>query len=155
MTRLPTVKAGFKGPIYSDPSPSDGKNFYRLTKALTYHSRITGRIVSVPNNFPTDFASFRIGDLELRGKTDRPAVVHDWLYASGVHRKWLADLIFYEACRTEGMGRIRAGLRCAAVLIAPTARKAWKAHRKGNTPGARFVRALIGGPDFTSTTNQP
>lgn len=151
---LPTIRPGFKDELYTAPAPSDGPGFKRLTERLRYRSRITGRVVSVPKDFPTDLASFRIGDLELRGRTDRPAVVHDWLYATGTHRKWLADFIFYEACRSEGMGRFRAGVRTAAVLFMPTAHRAWKGHRRGTTPGARFVRALKC-PDFTSTTNHP
>jgi len=151
MTLPRLTHAAFLTQLFTKPGEG---GFVHLVDPLRYYSRITGRVIHVPRNFPTDFASFRIGDLQLRGKTDRPAVVHDWLYASGTHRKWLCDLLFYEACRSEGMGRFRAGIRCAAVLFAPTAHRAWKAHRRGTTPGARFVRALTGGGDFTETEDR-
>jgi len=121
---------------------------------LRYFSGIHGRMIEVPKNFPTDFASFRIGDFQLRGKTDRPAVLHDWLYASGECSRFIADLTFYAACRSEGLGRFRAGLRCAAVMLFSPARKAWQAHRRGTTPGARFYKAL-NGPEIDNTTNHP
>jgi len=155
MSRIPHIPAGFKDEIYSDPSPEDGPNFERLTRPLPYFSEITGQKHLIEKGFPTDFASFRLWDFELGGKTKKPAAWHDRLYADGKYRKWLCDLLFYEACRSEGMGRFRAGIRCAAVLFAPTAHRAWKAHRRGITPGAKFAKALTGGPDFTSTENHP
>jgi hypothetical protein len=155
MSRLPEIKSGFKGPIYAKPSPEDGPEFDRLTEPLAFHSWYCARTITVPKGFPTDYASFRIGDLELHGQTKRPAVFHDDAYASGRWPKVIADLLFYEACRTEGMGRFRAGLRFAAVVLSKKAHRAWKAHRRGTTPGARFYRALNGPPDNTSTTNHP
>jgi hypothetical protein len=143
MSRLPHIAPGFKDQIYADPSPEDGPEFDRLTKPLPFHSWICGRTITVPKGFPTDYATFRIGDLELHGQTKRPAVLHDDAYASGRWPKLIADVLFYEACRTEGMGRFRAGLRFAAVVLSKTARNAWKAHRHGSTPGARFYRAQI------------
>jgi len=155
MTLPRLTHAAFLSPLFTKPDTTLGSDFSRLVDPLRFYSRITGRVIHIPRGFPTDFASFRIGDLQLRGKTDRPAVVHDWIYANGNHRKWLADLIFYEACRSEGMGRFRAGLRCAAVLFAPAAHKAWKAHRRGITPGARFVKALTNGGGCGETENHP
>ena len=155
MTLTRPTHAAFLSPLFTKPDTALGADFSRLVDPLRFYSRITGRVIHIPRGFPTDFASFRIGDLQLKGKTDRPAVVHDWIYANGNHRKWLSDLIFYEACRSEGMGRLRAGLRCAAVLFAPAAHRAWKAHRRGITPGARFVKALTNGGGFSETENHP
>jgi len=154
MSRLPTLKPGFMGGLQTAPAPHIGPTFSTLHEPLRFFSGIRGGMIHVPRGFPTDFASLRIGDLHLRGKTDRPAVVHDWLYASGDGWKCAADLVFYEACRIEGLGRVRAGLRFIAVLASPGAHRAWRAHRRGTTPGARFVKALEG-PQIDSTTNHP
>jgi len=151
---MTTARPGFQTILQTHPAPTHGAAFHSLEQPLRYRSGITGRLISVPRGFPTDFASLRIGDLHLRGKTDRPAVIHDWLYASGSVWKCVADVVFYEACRFEGLGRIRAGLRALAVLVSPTAHRAWRAHRKGNTPGARFHKACNGTPD-DSTENYP
>ena len=144
----------FTTQIYSKAAPQHGPGFVTLMVPLRYESRILGCPVSVPRGFPSDFASFRIGDLHLGGRTDRPAVVHDSLYARGTEWKTVADLVFYEACRAEGLGRFRAGLRFLAVWASPTARKAWNAHRKGVTPATRFLKALNGVAEDT-VTNHP
>ena len=144
----------FTTQIYSKAAPHIGAGFITLMVPLRYESRVMGCPVSVPRGFPTDLASFRIGDLRLAGATDRPAVIHDFLYARGSEWKSVCDLVFYEACRAEGLGRIRAGLRFLAVWASPTARKAWNAHRRGTTPAARFLKAL-NGPQIDNTTNHP
>lgn len=148
------MKAAFLSPLLTVPAVDLKPPFHRLREPLRYFSRGSCGLIEVPRGFPTDFASCRIGDLELRGKTDRPAVVHDWLYASGERGKIACDLIFFEACRAEGLGRFRAGLRCVAVLAMPAAHKAWRAHRRGTTPGARFCAAFLM-PQIDSTTNYP
>jgi len=153
MSRFPSLKPGFLSQLYTDPAPHLGPRFVTLRDPLRYFSRITGQVPHIPRGLPTDLASFAIGDLELRGKTDRPAVKHDADYAQGLRRKWLCDLMFFEACRSEGMGRFRAFLRWSAVTFAPAAHRAWKAHRSGYTPGAKFYRALTTQTD--STTNHP
>lgn len=153
MTRLPHLKPGFLSQLYTDPAPQLGPRFVTLRDPLRYFSRITGQVHHIPRGFPTDLATFHIGDLELRGQTDRPAVWHDAVYAQGTYRKWLCDILFYEACRSEGMGRTRALLRWAAVTFAPAAHRAYRAHRKGGTPGARFYKSLTFRAD--STTNHP
>lgn len=151
---LPSRKPGFLNPLFAKPDMDLGAPFERLMEPLRYYSRITGRVESVPRGFPTDYASLRIGDFELGGKTKKPAVAHDADYASGRHWKWVADLKFYELCRAEGLNRFRAFTRWAGVTLSPKAHKAWKAHRRGTTPGARFYAALKR-PDFDSTTNHP
>lgn len=155
MTRLPSLKPGFLSQLYTDPAPHLGERFVTLREPLRYFSRITGQVQHIARGFPTDHATFHVGDLELRGKTDRPAVGHDENYARGIYRKWLCDLIFYEACRSEGMGRTRALARWAAVTFFPAAHRAWKAHRRGITPGARFCKALTTGAGCEGSENLP
>lgn len=147
------MRSAFLTVLRTVPAADLRPPFHRLCEPLRYFSAMSGHAIEVPRGFPTDFASCRIGDLELRGKTDRPAVVHDWLYAQGIRGKVACDLVFYEACRAEGLGVFRSGLRFAAVLAAPAAHKAWRAHRRGNTPGARFCAALLTAPD--PITNHP
>ena len=141
---LPHIKAAFLTELYTDPAHDIGPEFSRIRnrKPFKFLSAIRGQVIEVPPRFPTDFASFHIGDLQLRGKTDKPAVIHDWLYAKGDTRKWLADIIFYEACRVEGMSKFRASIRFLAVFLTPAAHRAWRAHRRGNTPGAKFIKSL-------------
>ena len=154
MTWLPKITPGFKTELVAKPSPEDGPEFSRLKENLVFISGISGRKYVTKRGFPTDYASFRIGDFQLRGKTDRPSVLHDDLYASGLHYKWFADILFYEACRLEGLNRFRASIRFLGVFLAPKAHKAWRAPRGGDTPGARFYAAQKG-PQIDSTTNHP
>jgi len=153
MSRLPHIKPGFLSQLYTDPAPQHGPRFVTLRDPLRYFSRITGQVHHIPRGLPTDLASCRFGDFELRGKTDKPAVAHDDDYASGRHSKWIADLKFYELCRAEGLSRVRAFGRWFFVATMPAAHRAWKAHRSGHTPGAKFYRALTTQTD--STTNHP
>ncbi len=135
----------FTTQLYSRPSPEDGQDFARLTERLRYESEILGAAVTAPRGFPTDKVTFRIGDLRIAGKTERAAVIHDFMYATGDWPKWVCDVVFYEACRSEGMSKIRAFfLRFLPVLLSKKARKAYDAHRRCTTPAARFLVASKG-----------
>lgn len=115
---------------------------HELTVPFRFFSHRLNRIVEVPAGFPTDFASARIGNWQLLGHTERPAVAHDWLFATGEVGLILAGLVFYDLLRAEKETRWRSCLYALAATITPGARKAWKAHRRGTTPGARFVESL-------------
>lgn len=107
-----------------------------LTEPLVYQSHIAGQI-AVPVGFPTDLASFAIGNLSLRGKTEEPAVIHDWLYACGVCSRWQADAIFREALASRGVGQVKCWLYWLAVRLGGW--KPWKAHKTGKTKAAKFA----------------
>lgn len=88
----------------------------RLIEPLIYESYLAG-LLTVPRGFETDLASFSIGNLALRGKTEEPAVVHDYLYSKGVCDRATADFIFREALEAKGVGVIRRNLYWLAVRI--------------------------------------
>lgn len=119
-------------------APDIGPRFVRFTEELRYYSRILGTVLVVPVGFPSDLATFCIKDLCLRGQTDKPAGIHDLGYAIGDRSRFAWDLIFYEACRAEGMGKIRAGIRFLAVRLFGF--NAWRNHRKGRSPAVKWLR---------------
>lgn len=109
-------------------------------------------IISVPKGFPTDLASAKVGNWQLMGNTREAALVHDYLYATGERGKVGADWAFYQLLRAAKIGRFRAGLYAGAVLL--FGHRAYRSHRRGNTPAVRFLR-LLNGDGFASVENQP
>lgn len=116
-------------------------DFHRRGKLLVLDAPLrfrdaAGRIWEVPAGFPSDLASVPLllpGVLHaLLGsliESAGAALVHDYLYASGLVPRREADRIFYQALRAEGAGRARAtcywlGVRAGGWL-------AWRSHRKG------------------------
>lgn len=69
--------------------------------------------IVVPPGFVTDLASVprRLRDLEafdVNGLSRCPAILHDWLYATGMGGKAFADELFHSALLAEGVGRLNA-----------------------------------------------
>lgn len=88
---------------------AEGDDHWRLLAPLRYQSDVPGvGLVEVPVNFLTDLASvprlpfvfWLVGD-----RAHQPAVVHDWLYVSGLTSRADADAVFYEAIRVVGETR--------------------------------------------------
>ncbi len=126
------MKHGFKTALDVE---NQGK-FKTLLNPLVYDGKLTG-LVTIPAGFPTDLASFSIGNLALRGKTEEPAVLHDFLYAVGACSRAQADIIFYHALRDCGVGKIRAFIYWSFVRC--FGNKAWHNHRIGRTQAAKFI----------------
>jgi hypothetical protein len=66
-------------------------------------------LITVPDGFKTDLASipraFRnLPFLDPNGASRRPAVVHDWFYATQAKPKALADDFLRDALQSEGVG---------------------------------------------------
>lgn len=83
----------------------DGAHFMLLSP-LVYTSR-TGRIITVPAGFVTDFASIpRLlwWRYPRSGPWNRAAVVHDYLYVENGMERVEADSIFKEALEVCGVG---------------------------------------------------
>jgi len=85
-----------------------GRVVYRLTVAFSFDIGIAGsklKIV-VPQGFETDLASIP-GWLKPWFPPDGPyakaAVLHDWLYRTGLVERWMADAIFYDAMRNPNL----------------------------------------------------
>jgi hypothetical protein len=96
----------FNGPAYF----KDGENGVTatLTRSLIYETKAGWRII-VPRGFVTDFASIPRplwSVIPPRGKYNRPAIVHDWLYQNApidpaTKQRCVqaqADYILREAC---------------------------------------------------------
>jgi hypothetical protein len=92
---------------------------WKLLAPLAYESDLLGKEVIVPKDFATDFASIpRLPFVywATGGKGDRAAVVHDFLYSSGIERK-LADQVLKEALLACGYSTILANAFYAAVRV--------------------------------------
>lgn len=69
--------------------------------------------IIVPPGFVTDLASVPrfLRDrkaFDVNGASRRPAILHDWLYATGMFGKEIADDTFRQALRAEGVGAVNA-----------------------------------------------
>lgn len=86
---------------------TDGK-CGELVRPLSYESDTLGDIV-VPVGFASDYAS--VPWRTARGKYNRAAWVHDWLYSKDCPLKCtrkVADAVFYEAMRACDVNRPQA-----------------------------------------------
>lgn len=126
------MRYGFKTPLQTS---NLGKT-KTLVGPLVYDGKLTG-LIYVPQGFPTDLASFSIGNMSLRGKTEEPAVLHDFLYAVGSCSRAQADIIFFHALRDCGVGKTRAFIYWAVVRC--FGNEAWHNHRMGRTQAAKFI----------------
>ncbi len=89
--------------------------------------------IEVPVGFETDLASipdmFRgVPGFSTTGASRRPAVLHDWLYYSGVRPRMEADALFYRALLAEGVREPIARIFYRAVRLGGGS--AWDAHRR-------------------------
>jgi len=82
-----------------------GTGKFRLLLPLIYSNPYGCQYV-VPRGFETDFASipwFLHGIINKHGKYDVPAVLHDWLYSSGIASRAEADKIFMVTMKDAGV----------------------------------------------------
>jgi hypothetical protein len=80
-------------------------NTHRLLAPFAYESDLLKRIIVVPQDFVTDFASVprMIGAYLLFGdKGKRASVVHDWLYSTQLAERKTCDQVFREALIASG-----------------------------------------------------
>lgn len=87
---------------------------WRLAAPLVWSFRpdLVGAII-VPSGFETDLASVPrfLRDrkaFDVNGRSRRPAILHDYLYATGMGGKDFADDLFREALLGEGLGEVNA-----------------------------------------------
>lgn len=114
----------------------DDRIFQVCDHAFRYQSDIAG-LLTVPVGFKTDFASVpRIGIIyAMLGDTaHEPAVVHDWLYYSGLISRKESDQVLLEAMAVIGLPAWRRwpiywGVRMGGWY-------AWNDHRKKGNPAA-------------------
>ena len=76
---------------------------FRLSAPLIYQSDVAQRTIEVPAGFVTDFASFRIGMLQIYIAKEG-AVLHDYGYRTpGYISKALIAKVFLEAMKVTGI----------------------------------------------------
>lgn len=95
-----------------------GPRRWRLTHELRYDSAVLGARIVVPEGFETDFSSVPRGPLTwwiAGGVGDCSGTLHDFLYDHRLGGRQVADDVFLEALRTEGVEGWRAGLMHWAV----------------------------------------
>jgi hypothetical protein len=93
---------------------------WKLLAPLRYQSDLLGRVIEVPADFVTDFASvprvLGIYDLE-GGRCNMAAVVHDWAYSTQFVDRPTADALLHEAILACGYGNLTAGIFWLAVRL--------------------------------------
>lgn len=81
-----------------------GPNRWRLR--YTFHYFRARETITVPAGFTTDFASIPrfmpVSYSMLKGRAEKAAVIHDFLYRTQKGRKY-ADDVFYEAMKDSGV----------------------------------------------------
>lgn len=77
-----------------------------LSSPLAYRSDVAGQVIVAPSGFSTDFASvprLPLAYLLFGGVATEPAVIHDYLYSTGILPRRLADAVLLEAMGTIGV----------------------------------------------------
>ena len=75
--------------------------------ASPFYVMLGGKEVIIPTEFKTDLASvprIPIVYLAVGGRGHKAAVVHDWLYQTGIYPRKECDAFFYHALRESGVG---------------------------------------------------
>lgn len=84
-------------------TPAFNGHKFRLNKSWSFV--YNGKIYVIPAGFWTDFAS--VGIFSPLDKTLYPALIHDWLYYSGIVSRYRADRIFLEAMKFTGVSYVK------------------------------------------------
>ena len=101
---------------------SGGRQLWRLTRPLRMSLSVNGGsvVVSVPDEFVTDFASVPRGLWPVfppTGPWCKAAVIHDYLYQSKTCSRFLADALFREAMHQLGVPAWRRVIAYYAVRL--------------------------------------
>ena len=82
-----------------------GGKWWRLTHDLVYYSALLDATIVIPAGFVTDFASVPRIPLAywlFGARGNQAAVLHDWLYRTGLIDRIRSDRVFNEALKAEG-----------------------------------------------------
>lgn len=103
---------------------------WRLLEEFRYDSEIVvGRLI-IPAGFETDFASVPrvpLVYLLFGGEANAAAVIHDYLYTTGIWSKAIADRVFLEAMEASGVPFWRRWWMYAGVRL--LGGSIWQRHR--------------------------
>ena len=112
--------SSFTSLLIVSPLP-DGER-WKLVRSFSYHigGKYSKEFIQVPAGFITDFAStpphiWMI--IPPWGKYGKAAVIHDYLYQTGLHTREEADYIFKEAMGVLGVSKLKIFLMYWAVRI--------------------------------------
>ena len=103
----------------------------RVVHTLAYRSALTGDLIEVRPGFEFDWDSVpRTPFIHamLKGRAEKAACVHDWLYCRQKYSRKVADRIFWEAMKAEGVQ-----LRYRLLIYAGVRLGGWLAWRKHAT----------------------
>lgn len=106
------------GAISAASDFDDGR--WRVVVPLEYESDIAKRTITVPVGFVTDLASvprLPVVYLACGDRASEAAIVHDYLYSTGLLPRRVADDVLLEAALATGVPRWRALAMWAGVRI--------------------------------------
>lgn len=133
------LKTSFQTELDYEVKP-DGWSY--LVKPLRFFSHRFNRTWEAGKGFPTDRASAEFMGFKLIGKSERPWVGHDFLFATGDVGLFGAGIVLYDMLRVEGNGWFPSLIFSAFATIHPKAVKSYLAHRKEKTLAVKFLKGL-------------
>lgn len=98
----------------------DDKQLYRVLTMLCFYSAEFKVVINVPAGFITDLDStprIPFVYLLMNGFGDMPAVVHDYLYSTGIMTRVQSDWVLREACLVTGVPKWKVNLVWAGVRL--------------------------------------
>ncbi len=107
----------------------------KVFEPLKFRSARLEEVITVPPGFEFDWDSVpRIPGIHalLKGRAEKAACLHDWLYYAQPVSRRKADRIFLDAMVAEGVARLHrwtifAGVRLGGML-------SWRKHRRSGDP---------------------
>jgi hypothetical protein len=102
----------------ADDNVDDGA--WIVCRPLVYQSVVAARSITVPAGYRTDLASvprLPVVYWLCGGRANKPAVVHDYLYGTGLLPRAQADAVFLEAMQLVGVPRLYRWLMWAGVRL--------------------------------------
>jgi len=118
---------------------SNTKYSYELVADLYYKANTD--TIRVPSGFITDFASvpwiFRWFFPVMGTLSDKPAVLHDWLYVTESFDRKTCDELFYKALKERGVSRWKAWSMYKAVRLGGW--YVWNKHKKEEVDAMRSL----------------
>lgn len=117
---MPPDTPRFRSKLRMEVADHQDNGKYIVLEPLVYDSIAAGQTIIVPPGFQTDLASVPRLPLVywLTGATStEAAVVHDYLYSTGIVPRDVADEVLSEASRVTAVPAWRRGLMWSAVRL--------------------------------------
>jgi hypothetical protein len=107
-----------RGTLQAASDVDDGK--WRVVDPLIYESVVAQRTITVPTGFVTDLASvprLPVVYLACGDCASEAAIVHDYLYSTGLVPRRVADDVLFEASKVSGVPAWRRWAMWAGVRL--------------------------------------